>query len=130
MHSVRSKVFGLLVCLLAVVLAVSPHDASTNGQSLSVGSKKFNESYILAEIISQLLEAGGHEVTRTFGLGGQSIPTGGTGSLTFPPIALQDLDPLMVSSTGSLLMTFRGQTVEGTSVLLTVARDLAVEECV
>jgi hypothetical protein len=71
----------------------------------------------------------GNPVARTFGLGGQAIPTGGSGSLTFPPIALQDLDPLMVSSTGGLLMTFRGQTVEGTSILLTVARDLTIEEC-
>jgi hypothetical protein len=72
----------------------------------------------------------GNPLARTFGLGGQAIPMGGSGTLTFPPIALQDLDPLMVSSTGSLLMTFRGQTVEGTSILLTVARDLSVEECV
>ncbi len=68
--------------------------------------------------------------TRTFGLGGQIVTTGGTASITFPPIALQDLDPSMLSTTGSLLMTFRGQTLEGTVITLTVARNLTVEECV
>jgi hypothetical protein len=67
---------------------------------------------------------------RTFGLGGQVIQTGGTGSINFIPIALQDLDASLVSSTGSLLMTFRGQTLEGTTIILVVSRDLTIEECV
>jgi len=72
----------------------------------------------------------GSPAPRTFGLGGQVIQTGGTGSLTFPPIALQDLGAGLVSTTGSLLMSFRGQTLEGTAVNFTVARDLTVEECI
>ena len=66
---------------------------------------------------------------RTFGLGGQVITTGGTGSIMFPPLALQDLDPALEATTGSLLMTFRGQTLEGTAISLTVAQDLTVEQC-
>jgi len=72
----------------------------------------------------------GNPAPRTFGLGGQVIQTGGTGSIAFPPIALQDLDASLLSTTGSILMTFRGQTLEGTLVTLVVSRDLTVEECV
>ncbi len=66
---------------------------------------------------------------RTFGLGGQVVPTGGSTSITFPPIALQDVTSL-ASTTGSLMMTFRGQTLEGTTITLTVSRALTIEECV
>ncbi|MCB9342603.1 MAG: ABC transporter permease subunit [Lewinellaceae bacterium] len=38
-----------------------------------VGSKHFNESYILSEIIAQLLESNGFEVIRKTGLGGTTI---------------------------------------------------------
>jgi osmoprotectant transport system permease protein len=42
-------------------------------QSIRVGSKNFNESYILGEIMAQLLEEAGYEVERRFGLGGTLI---------------------------------------------------------
>lgn len=38
-----------------------------------VASKNFNESYLLAEVYAQLLEANGHSVNRKFGLGGTLI---------------------------------------------------------
>ncbi len=38
-----------------------------------VASKNFNESYILSEIASQLLESRGYTVERRFGLGGTLI---------------------------------------------------------
>jgi len=38
-----------------------------------IGSKKFNESYILAEIMAQLVEDGGVVVERRFGLGGTLV---------------------------------------------------------
>jgi len=40
---------------------------------IRVGSKNFNESYLLSEIAAQLLEARGYEVERKFGLGGTLI---------------------------------------------------------
>ncbi len=43
------------------------------GKPIVVGSKNFNESYLLAELMSQALEAEGFEVQRTFGLGGTLI---------------------------------------------------------
>lgn len=41
-----------------------------NAQTIKVGSKKFTENYILAEIISQLLEGEGYNIQRKFGLDG------------------------------------------------------------
>lgn len=54
---------GLLLLLSATVSA----------QTIRVGSKNFNESYILAEIVSQLIEVRGFTVERKFGLGGTLI---------------------------------------------------------
>ncbi len=42
-------------------------------QAVVVASKNFNESYLLAEVISRLLESRGHRVDRRFGLGGTLI---------------------------------------------------------
>ncbi len=46
---------------------------STGETTLVVGSKRFTESYILAEIMAQLLEAEGFRVERRLGLGGTMI---------------------------------------------------------
>ena len=42
-------------------------------QAITVGSKNFSESYLLAEIVAQLLESRGYEVDRKFGLGGTLV---------------------------------------------------------
>jgi len=42
-------------------------------KTLSVGSKSFTESYVLAEIMSQYLEAHGYKVHRKLGLGGTLV---------------------------------------------------------
>ena len=46
---------------------------AAGGEPLVVASKDFNESYILGEIMAQLLESDGFEVERRFGLGGTLI---------------------------------------------------------
>lgn len=46
---------------------------SISSQSLHVGAKHFNESYILGEMISQMLEDGGFKVERNFNLGGTLV---------------------------------------------------------
>ena len=46
---------------------------SSTGQTIRVGAKHFNESYILGEIFSQLLEANGYKVQRNFNLGGTLV---------------------------------------------------------
>lgn len=58
------KIFLLLILLLPFVL---------ESQVIRVGSKHFNESYILGEIISQALEANGFKVERKFNLGGTLV---------------------------------------------------------
>jgi glycine betaine/choline ABC-type transport system substrate-binding protein/ABC-type proline/glycine betaine transport system permease subunit len=44
-----------------------------NSQTIRVGSKHFNEGYILSEIISEMLEDGGFKVDRKFNLGGTLV---------------------------------------------------------
>jgi len=46
---------------------------SLSTQTIRVGAKHFNESYILGEIFSQLLEANGYKVQRNFNLGGTLV---------------------------------------------------------
>lgn len=46
---------------------------SVSAQTIRVGAKHFNESYILAEVISQLLEANGFKVERNYNLGGTLV---------------------------------------------------------
>ena len=59
---------------LAFVAATSSATlAAETGEPIRVGSKNFNENYILAEIVAQLLESRGFAVTRQFGLGGTLI---------------------------------------------------------
>ena len=57
-------VIGTVFILLAMPLIAKP---------VVIGSKNFNESYILAEIMAQLLEAEGYEVERKLNLGGTKV---------------------------------------------------------
>lgn len=56
------------ICLVLTALAVVAQEPR-----VVVGSKMFNESYILAEIIAQLLEDRGVSVRRNLGLGGTLV---------------------------------------------------------
>ncbi|MEO8514616.1 MAG: glycine betaine ABC transporter substrate-binding protein [Ignavibacteria bacterium] len=56
-------------CLLLILFLTT----LTVSQTIRVGAKHFNESYILAEIISQLLESNGYKVERNFNLGGTLV---------------------------------------------------------
>lgn len=67
--SVIKNGVSLGVSLLMLVLFTS----QANAQKIRVGSKHFNESYILGEIISQLFEANGYSVERKFNLGGTLV---------------------------------------------------------
>jgi osmoprotectant transport system permease protein len=57
------------ISLLSLAISCSPLSA----QQVTIASKHFNESYILAEIMAQLLEDRGFEVDRKPGLGGTMI---------------------------------------------------------
>ena len=56
-----------------VLLAALLLSACESEQTVVVGSKHFNESYLLAEIMAQLLEDRGHVVERRLGLGGTMV---------------------------------------------------------
>lgn len=47
--------------------------SSLQSQTIRVGTKHFNESYILGEIIAQFLESEGYKVERKFNLGGTLV---------------------------------------------------------
>jgi osmoprotectant transport system permease protein len=61
------SVVGLAVLVLAVAGPAHAADA------VRVGSKSFTESYVVAEIAAQVLEAAGERVERRVGLGGTGI---------------------------------------------------------
>lgn len=68
------NVFRSLVLVAIFVLASSDlHAAEAGNQTVTVASKNFNESYLLAEIMSQLLEINGFTVERRIGLGGTLV---------------------------------------------------------
>lgn len=59
--------------LFVLALVLVPQALFGAGQPVTVASKNFNESYLLAEIMAQRLEAKGFAVERRFGLGGTLI---------------------------------------------------------
>jgi osmoprotectant transport system permease protein len=58
---------------LMLVSVLCLFSVSLQAQTIRVGSKNFNENYILAEVVSQLLEVRGFTIERKFGLGGTLI---------------------------------------------------------
>jgi osmoprotectant transport system permease protein len=62
-----------LVIPLVTWLLLSGGAGPGDSRAVVVGSKHFNEGYILAEVIAQLLEDRGFTVERKFGLGGTLI---------------------------------------------------------
>lgn len=69
------KNFGKIFTLWMILLmgAFDAQALEDQNRVITIGSKTFNESYILAEIISQLLEIKGYRVERKFGLGGTLV---------------------------------------------------------
>jgi osmoprotectant transport system permease protein len=86
------------LCLLACVCALFSLPALA-AETVRVASKNFNESYILAEIIAQRLEADGIDVERRFGLGGTLI--------CFDALEAGEID-LYVEYTGTLSQAILG----------------------
>ena len=76
--AILSLLVGLLT-LPAIIpgattrLAATQEDVNADQDPVAVGSKPFAESFLMAEIFAQLLEARGFEVERVHGLGGTEI---------------------------------------------------------
>ncbi len=69
---VLSVLRSLLMSLCLIANTVMAQ-ASDEPLSITVGSKNFNENYLLAEVISQLFEHAGYEVDRKFGMTGTLV---------------------------------------------------------
>ena len=72
----RCRVVGLVTAaLFTLALDAAPQPSARVGgaRPIVVASKPFAESYLLAELFAQLLEARGYAVVRRFGLGGTEI---------------------------------------------------------
>lgn len=78
-----------VICIVLLLLTVMPAQAAT----ISVGSKNFNEGYLLAEMAAQLLQQAGFTVQRRFGLGGTLI--------CYQALAAGEID-LYIEYTGTL----------------------------
>jgi osmoprotectant transport system permease protein len=63
------RLVATMVCLLVSLLSLAWAEPGV----IRVASKNFNESYVLGEIVAQLLESRGFVVERRFGLGGSLI---------------------------------------------------------
>jgi osmoprotectant transport system permease protein len=81
-----------------------------------VGSKPFGESYLLAEIFAQLLEARGLAVSRRFGLGGTEI--------IFPALQRGDIDVFPEYTGSGLLVILKApMATDPAAVFDTVSRE-------
>jgi osmoprotectant transport system permease protein len=89
----RGLAAGFLAMLIAVGLTVAPASAAPPSEPVVIGSKNFNEGYLLAEMAAQLLEQAGFGVVRRFGLGGTLI--------CFNALAAGEID-LYIEYTGTL----------------------------
>ncbi len=87
---------ALLWTLVSAPLALP---AAADTAPVRIASKNFNESYILAEVIAQRLEADGFAVERKFGLGGTLI--------CFDALVAGEID-LYVEYTGTLSQAILG----------------------
>jgi osmoprotectant transport system permease protein len=90
---------ALLITVLLLVSALLSAAEADGAEPVRIASKNFNESYILAEVIAQRLEALGMAVERRFGLGGTLI--------CFDALAAGEID-LYVEYTGTLSQAILG----------------------
>jgi hypothetical protein len=94
------------------------------------GTPPFNDIILIDVVITyDWIDPGLSTPTRTVGLGDTRIPAGGISSVTFAPIAFDDLDIAQQGHTANLSLLFRARTVEGTTIGDTVSRQLFVEVC-
>ena len=106
-----------LACWSLVAVPVRAQDAS-KARPVVVGSKPFGESYLLAELFAQLLEARGLRVTRTFGLGGTEI--------VFPALRQGAIDVFPEYTGSGLLVILKApMATDPAAVFGTVAREFA-----
>lgn len=112
------RTVALAMAIVAGGLAVG--DAQSRlvdaGRPVVIGSKPFGESYLLAEIFAQVLEARGVPVSRRFGLGGTEI--------VFPALLQGAIDVFPeYTGTGLLVILKAPMATDSSQVYATVSRE-------
>ena len=105
-----------LACVIGGPATLARQTAAT--RPVVVGSKPFGESYLLAELFAQILEARGLSVTRRFGLGGTEI--------IFPALRTGAIDVFPEYTGSGLLVILKAPlSTEPAAVFDTVSREFA-----
>ena len=120
-HTGRAAWWCALALALAsgtsVVARQSP-DRGEAGRPIVVGSKPFGESYLLAELFAQILEARGLPVTRKLGLGATEI--------AFPALLQGAIDVFPEYTGTGLLVILKAPLVSDPAVVFdTVSREFS-----
>lgn len=106
-----------LACWSVMAVPVRAQDPAV-ARPVVVGSKPFGESYLLAELFAQILEARGLRVTRTFGLGGTEI--------VFPALQQGAIDVFPEYTGSGLLVILKApMATDPAAVFGTVSREFA-----
>lgn len=108
----RHGVAALLLVVWGGVAFAQPPGASDAGRPVVVGSKPFGESYLLAELFAQMLEARGVPVTRRFGLGGTEI--------AFPALRQGAIDVFPEYTGSGLLVILKAPPVSDPAVVFDI----------
>ena len=115
----RRVVRSGLLALAVWAAAAPPAQVAAQARPVVVGSKPFGESYLLAELFAQILEARGLSVTRRFGLGGTEI--------VFPALQQGAIDVFPEYTGSGLLVILKAPlATDPAEVFGTVSREFAV----
>ena len=116
--AVRAVLAMAIALLCAPGTPAQPVAPVPTGRPVVIGSKPFGESYLLAELFAQILEARGIAVGRRFGLGGTEI--------VFPALRRGDIDVFPeYTGTGLLVILKAPLDRDSAAVLDTVSREFA-----
>ncbi len=98
------------------VFVVTNATGSLQNKAKNATAKSPFQDIVLQDVMIQYQwDDGFVTLPRTINLAG-TVPVGGTGSVSFPPILLGDLDASRESHSAVLTLTFHGRTVEGNVV--------------
>lgn len=117
-------------CLLEVVDWVATIQNIPKNSLAGAESAPYNDVRLINVTIEYAwIDPGITTPTRVVGLGDVTIPANGSNSVSFAPIAFDDLTDATRGRTCNLTLTFEARTVEGTRITDSVQRQLFVEDC-